>query len=65
MSKAKGNKTNAMRLLDRQKINYDVIQYECDEFSDGMTVAKKTGIPVEKSFKTLVTEGKVKITMSL
>ncbi len=60
MSKAKEIKTNAMRLLDRQKINYDVIQYECDEFSDGMTVAKKTGIPVEKSFKTLVTEGKSK-----
>lgn len=60
MSKAKEIKTNAMRLLDRQKINYDVIQYECDEFSDGMTVAKKTGIPVEQSFKTLVTEGKSK-----
>lgn len=60
MSKAKEIKTNAMRLLDRQKINYDVIQYECDEFFDGMTVAKKTGIPVEQSFKTLVTEGKSK-----
>lgn len=60
MSKTKEIKTNAMRYLDRQKISYQVIQYECDEFTDGLAVADKTGIPVEKSFKTLVTGGKSK-----
>ena len=51
-------KTNAMRILDRQKIPYRVIQYECDEFIDGLHTAQKTGAPVEQSFKTLVTRGK-------
>lgn len=60
MAKTKEIKTNAMRFLDRLKISYEVVQYECDEFTDGIAVAKKTGIPVEKSFKTLVTEGKSK-----
>ena len=60
MAKSKEIKTNAMRLLDRQKLSYKVIQYECDVFTDGMAVADKTGIPAERSFKTLVTEGKSK-----
>lgn len=51
-------KTNAMRFLDKHKVGYEVIQYECDEFIDGLTVADKCGIPYEQSFKTLVTEGK-------
>ena len=25
-------KTNAMRILDRNKIPYEIINYECDEF---------------------------------
>ena len=29
-------KTNAMRFLDRHKITYEVIQYECDELVDGL-----------------------------
>lgn len=58
MAKKKEIKTNAMRLLDKLKISYTVIQYECDEFTNGTEVAKKTGIPSEMSFKTLVTEGK-------
>ena len=58
MSKVKEIKTNAMRFLDRKKISYQVVQYECDTFTDGIAVATKTGIPVEKSFKTLITEGK-------
>lgn len=53
-------KTNAMRFLDKKKIAYEVIQYECDEFVDGIAVADKCGIPYEQSFKTLVTEGKRK-----
>ncbi|MEI3246403.1 MAG: Cys-tRNA(Pro) deacylase [Lachnospiraceae bacterium] len=53
-------KTNAMRMLDRAKISYEVIQYECDEFIDGLHTAEKTGAPVEQSFKTLVMQGKSK-----
>ena len=47
-----------MRILDRMKIPYRVIQYECDEFIDGLHTAQKTGAPVEQSFKSLVTRGK-------
>ena len=32
--KSKEIKTNAMRFLDKHKLAYDVIQYECDEFTD-------------------------------
>ena len=58
MAKSKEIKTNAMRFLDRQRAAYEVIQYECDAFTDGIAVANKTGVPVEQSFKTLVTKGK-------
>ena len=51
-------KTNAMRILDKNKISYEIIQYECDEFIDGLHSAEKTGAPVEQSFKTLVMQGK-------
>lgn len=51
-------KTNAMRILDKNKINYEVNTYECDEFVDGITIADMLGQPYEQSFKTLVTEGK-------
>ena len=53
-------KTNAVRILDRNKINYTLITYECDEFIDGLHTAEKTGAPVEQSFKTLVMQGKSK-----
>lgn len=55
---AKEVKTNAMRILDRNKIPYETISYECDEFIDGLHTAEKTGAPVEQSFKTLVMRGK-------
>lgn len=55
---AKEVKTNAMRILDKQKISYELISYECDEFIDGMHSASITGAPVERSFKTLVAQGK-------
>ncbi|MDD7740029.1 MAG: Cys-tRNA(Pro) deacylase [Fusicatenibacter sp.] len=58
MAKEKEIKTNAMRMLDRKKISYEVLQYECDEFIDGLHTAQKTGAPVEQSFKTLVAQGK-------
>ena len=60
MSKDKEIKTNAMRFLDKNKITYNKMFYECDEFVDGMEVAKKLGQPFERTFKTLVTEGKSK-----
>lgn len=53
-------KTNAMRMLDKHHIQYNMIQYECDEFIDGLHTAEKTGAPVEQSFKTLVAQGKSK-----
>lgn len=55
---AKETKTNAMRILERQKIPYELLTYECDDFIDGIHVADKTGTPYEQSFKTLVMEGK-------
>ncbi len=51
-------KTNAMRILERNSISYEVLNYECDEFIDGMHTAELTGAPVEQSFKTLVMQGK-------
>lgn len=51
---AKEAKTNAMRMLDRQKVKYETLAYECDEFIDGIHCADITGAPYEQSFKTLV-----------
>ena len=51
-------KTNAMRMLDRQKIPYTYEEYECDEFTDGIQVADKLGYAHELVYKTLVTTGK-------
>lgn len=51
-------KTNAMRILDKNKIPYEIINYECDEFIDGLHTAEVTGAPVAQSFKTLVMQGK-------
>ena len=58
MAKEKEIKTNAMRILDKKKISYEVIQYDCEEFVDGIHTAELTGAPVEQSFKTLVLQGK-------
>lgn len=56
--KDKDIKTNAMRILDRNGIDYSVVTYECDEFTDGISIAKKLGEPEELMYKTLVTEGR-------
>ncbi|MBQ8638792.1 MAG: Cys-tRNA(Pro) deacylase [Lachnospiraceae bacterium] len=58
MAKEKDVKTNAMRILDRMKIPYEVNTYVCDEFIDGIHIADMLGQPYEISFKTLVLEGK-------
>ena len=57
---SKETKTNAMRILDKNKIPYELLTYECDEFIDGLHTAALTGAPVEQSFKTLVAQGKSK-----
>lgn len=54
----KENKTNAMRILDKNKVAYRTKTYECDEFIDGIHVADMNGDPYDQSFKTLVTIGK-------
>lgn len=55
----KVNKTNAMRILDAQKIAYEELQYNIDDgLIDGHSVYKKLGLAPENFFKTLVTKGK-------
>jgi len=58
MSKQKEVKTNAMRILDKLKIDYQHQTYESDEFIDGLQTADKLGLPYELVYKTLVTVGK-------
>ena len=54
-------KTNAMRILDKAGISYNIYTYEHnDGFIDGISVAKKIGQPVERVFKTLVAQGSSK-----
>lgn len=53
-------KTNAMRILEKQHIPYEMRTYTCDEFTDGIHVADLLGLPYEKVYKTLVTIGKSK-----
>ena len=60
MAKNKEIKTNAMRILERQKIPYEVMTYECDEFVDALKIADQLGQPYEKMYKTLVTVGNSK-----
>ena len=55
---SKEAKTNAMRILEKKKVPYEAIAYECGEFIDGLHCAQITGAPVEQSFKTLVMQGK-------
>ncbi len=55
MAKAKHAKTNAIRLLEQQKIQFEVIEYETgDGQVHGISVAEKIGHPVSRVFKTLV-----------
>jgi Cys-tRNA(Pro)/Cys-tRNA(Cys) deacylase len=51
-------KTNAVRLLDRLKINHELREYEVnpDDLA-AETVAAKIGVPAEQVFKTLVARG--------
>ena len=49
MAKEKEVKTNAMRILDKNKIVYGVNTYECDEFIDGVHIADKLQKEVQAS----------------
>ena len=51
-------KTNAARLLDQQKVPYELIPYEVDEEHLGAEhTAEVLGEPIERIFKTLVLRG--------
>ncbi len=58
MSKQKVPKTNALRILDKQKIAYEINTYKApDGFLDGVSVAKQVGMNPEEVYKTLVLQG--------
>lgn len=51
-------KTNAVRILDRLKVAYDLLEYEVDpDDLAAERVAQKIGLPTDKVFKTLVARG--------
>lgn len=51
-------KTNAMRILDKMNVEYDVITYDIkDDKIDGISVANKIGRDEKYVYKTLVTHG--------
>lgn len=55
---AKTKKTQAMRLLETKKIDYEFLTYDAkDGQIDGISVADKVGIDPKSVFKTLVTVG--------
>lgn len=54
-------KTNVMRILDKERINYNTYSYDASDGAiDGIAVAKKIGVPQHKVYKTLVTRGNSK-----
>ncbi|MBQ3593774.1 MAG: Cys-tRNA(Pro) deacylase [Clostridia bacterium] len=57
---AKGEeKTNVMRILDKEKVDYAYHTYDHDDgLIDGISIANKMGKPLETVYKTLVTKGK-------
>ena len=59
MAKKKTAVTNAMRLLQAAKIQFETVEYETDAVGEafGEKISELTGIPPEMSFKTLVARG--------
>lgn len=52
------SKTNAMRILDSKKIEYKMREYSVEDgLIDGVSVANKVGMPLDRVYKTLVTHG--------
>ncbi len=50
-------RTNAMRILERMNIPFQVRTYTCDEFVDALQIADMLELPYEIVYKTLVTKG--------
>lgn len=58
MAKEKIEKTNALRILDSNKISYITYTYEApDGFLDGLSVATIIGLDPKVVYKTLVLQG--------
>lgn len=58
MVKNRVEKTNAVRLLDRARIDYSLVPYDVDESDlSAVHVAAQLGEPVAQVFKTLVLHG--------
>jgi len=54
------SKTNAIKILESNKIEYETVSYQVDETDlSGETVASKIGINAETVFKTLVCIGDI------
>lgn len=52
------SKTNAVRILERENINYSLIAYDVDESDlSAKHVAEQLGEPIDQVFKTLVLKG--------
>lgn len=52
------SKTNAVRILERENINYSLIAYNVDESDlSAKNVAEQLGEPIDQVFKTLVLKG--------
>ena len=51
-------KTNAMRILDSNNIEYKEYVLDIKEALDGVTCANMLGVNLDSTFKTLVTQGK-------
>lgn len=53
-----GKKTNAARILDREKVPYELITYTVDpDDLAAIHVAEELGEPIERVYKTLVLRG--------
>ena len=52
------HKTNAARILDQNKISYDLKEYIVDQSDlSAVAVAQKVSLPIEQVYKTLVARG--------
>lgn len=60
MAKNKEIKTNAMRILEKEKILFEHYTYECEEFVDGIQIADMLSLPYVKVYKTLLAQGNSK-----
>lgn len=57
----KAVKTNAVRLLEKEGITYELMEYDVSDGQiDGVSVAEKTGQPVDAVYKTLMTKADAK-----